>query len=398
MIDANKKNNFEGILTNNDLKYILKLLIPIFFFTILKAQEPDINHFKSAKRNQRFEAGLPVFSPFIMPAYNPEMKFIVAGGGLMTFKTKRNNPYLPHSTLPVTLGISTNASFFATAFLTTYWRDDGIRFYMDFWYRYMHDNYWGIGVDNGLDVDKGEETTQYHHNGYRLSPAILFRVANKFYLGLKANINHTIATDISPLMTEDQHITLFGTEIFNVGAGITLNYDSRDFQPNPTSGLMVKLEGISFNKKIGSDNNYEIIEFDYRHYLQVIRNGSVLAWHIKARIGLEQVPWTDMSTIGSIYDLRGYYRGQYRDRSMSLILLEYRHRFFHRGSVEPSRHGMVFWIGGGTVYSTPQEIKKFLPGMGIGYRYELQPRMNLRIDVGFGTQTMGVYLGFNEAF
>jgi hypothetical protein len=83
---------------------------------------------------------------------------------------------------------------------------------------------------------------------------------------------------------------------------------------------------------------------------------------------------------------------------MTFLLVEYRHTFFTRSSNEPSRHGIVFWIGGGTVYSAPQEIKKIVPNTGIGYRYELQPRMNLRIDLGFGTESMGVYLGFNEAF
>jgi outer membrane protein assembly factor BamA len=365
---------------------------------LLIAQESEADLFKSEKKNQRFEAGVPVISPFIMPAYTPEMKFIVAGGGLMTFKTKRNNPYLPHSTLPVTFGISTNASFFATAFLTTYWRDDKIRFYIDLWYRNMDDHYWGIGVDNGFNVEKGTETTQYHRKGYRFSPSLLFKIANQIYAGLKANVNHTVASDISSLMKEDQHITLYGTDIFNVGAGATLIYDARDFPPNPSSGLVVKLEGLYFNKSLGSDNNYEIIEFDYRHYLQIIRDGSILAWQIKARIGFEHVPWIDMSTIGSFYDLRGYFHGQFRDRSMSFILIEYRHTFFHIGSIKPSRHGMVFWIGGGTVFSTPQEIKKLLPGIGLGYRYELQPRMNLRVDIGFGTETMGLYLGFNEAF
>jgi hypothetical protein len=66
--------------------------------------------------------------------------------------------------------------------------------------------------------------------------------------------------------------------------------------------------------------------------------------------------------------------------------------------MEFSRHGMVFWVGGGTVYSKPQEIKNGIFNIGLGYRYEVQPRMNLRIDVGFGIESAGVYLSFNEAF
>ena len=83
---------------------------------------------------------------------------------------------------------------------------------------------------------------------------------------------------------------------------------------------------------------------------------------------------------------------------MMFVLLEYRHRFNKIASMELSRHGMAFWIGGATVFSSSQSIKNPQANMGIGYRFELQPRMNLRIDIGFGTESAGLYLGFNEAF
>ncbi len=41
---------------------------------------------------------------------------------------------------------------------------------------------------------------------------------------------------------------------------------------------------------------------------------------------------------------------------------------------------------------------KTLPNFGIGYRLELQPRMNLRIDYGIGRETSGIYYNFNQAF
>jgi hypothetical protein len=39
-----------------------------------------------------------------------------------------------------------------------------------------------------------------------------------------------------------------------------------------------------------------------------------------------------------------------------------------------------------------------LPDFGLGYRFEVQPRMNLRIDFGFGPDAFGVYFDFTEAF
>ncbi len=43
-------------------------------------------------------------------------------------------------------------------------------------------------------------------------------------------------------------------------------------------------------------------------------------------------------------------------------------------------------------------LANWLPNGVLGYRLEVQPRMNLRIDFGFGRETMGFYFNFNEAF
>jgi hypothetical protein len=34
----------------------------------------------------------------------------------------------------------------------------------------------------------------------------------------------------------------------------------------------------------------------------------------------------------------------------------------------------------------------------MGYRFELQPRLNIRADVGLGVDSYGVYISANEAF
>ena len=39
-----------------------------------------------------------------------------------------------------------------------------------------------------------------------------------------------------------------------------------------------------------------------------------------------------------------------------------------------------------------------LPNVGIGYRLEVQPRRNLRLDLGWGYDEIGFYLNFTEAF
>ena len=71
---------------------------------------------------------------------------------------------------------------------------------------------------------------------------------------------------------------------------------------------------------------------------------------------------------------------------------------FNKSSGELSRHGMVAWMGTGSVAENLSGFSNWLPNFGFGYRFEVQPRMNLRIDIGMGRETSGFYFNFNEAF
>ena len=44
------------------------------------------------------------------------------------------------------------------------------------------------------------------------------------------------------------------------------------------------------------------------------------------------------------------------------------------------------------------ELNNWLTNTGVGYRLELQPRMNLRIDFGVGKNSSGLYFNMTEAF
>jgi hypothetical protein len=45
-----------------------------------------------------------------------------------------------------------------------------------------------------------------------------------------------------------------------------------------------------------------------------------------------------------------------------------------------------------------QLINILIPNAGFGYRFEIQARMNVRAEFGFGKESKGFYFSFNEAF
>ncbi|WP_419176240.1 BamA/TamA family outer membrane protein [Desulfosediminicola sp.] len=344
------------------------------------------------------ETGNFVLSPIVGPMYTPEMEFGVALGGLLTFSTEPDNPNMPRSSLSTFFIYSTNSSMTISSFLDSFWLDDNLRVNVEFWFKDMPDNYWGVGYDNGLDVDDGPLTTEYDRTWYQLTPVAAFRTVGDLFLGAVFDLNHTSSDDEAPGMIDDPTFQEFGDDNTNVGAGIVLSYDTRDVTVNAWRGIYLNFMTTHYLEALGSDNDYDVIEAEYRQYLPLWREGTTLAWNISTRYTTGEVPWGEMSQVGSPFDLRGYTWGRFRDKTMMYGLLEYRHQF--QNSVgELGRHGMVAWVGMGFIGEDYDDFSgNDLPNGGVGYRFELQERMNLRADLGIGRDDAGFYLSINEAF
>jgi hypothetical protein len=362
------------------------------------SQQTDTELFRSKPKNERYDAGAPIISPLLFPSYTPDMGFFITGGGLLSFKTKRNNDYLSHSMLPILAGFNSNKDFYINTNFTSYWVDDRLLFFINGFYQKRDDNYWGIGMENGKTVPKSDSTTLYKNESYKFTPALSFKIIQHLFVGLKADFNKTTATDLPDLMKEDQTILKYGPIVKNTGLGLLLCYDSRDVPTNPYKGIFVNIEELFYSKSLSGDYNYKIFGFDYRQYLPIIRRGSLIALQLNSQIGFGDIPWSENQKLGTPNDLRGYYWGQYRDKSSLIFQLEYRHTFSFNDSEKLSRHGFVFWISGGTVFPDLNHINDLVFSTGAGYRFEIQPRQNIRIDLGFGTENVGLYIGYNETF
>ena len=114
------------------------------------------------------------------------------------------------------------------------------------------------------------------------------------------------------------------------------------------------------------------------------------------------MPWTEMSMVGTPFDLRGYTWGHFRDYNMLFFLSEYRYMFGRKTPRSTGEmygpFGFVVWAGTGSVAPKLNQMKNWLPNAGVGLRFELQERMNIRIDYGIGMNSSAFYVSFNEAF
>ncbi len=379
-------------------------LIPAYSFAQEKEEEelPFI-----PKKDSTFVGEVKIgnkskFTPFIAPSFSPEVDVMLTAGGLFSFSLERLNTKLQRSSLPFSIGYSTNGSLNASFRPAIFTRGDLYRISGDIWIKFMPDNYWGVGYDMGKHPSKPDSTTAYHRDWTQVYIKVTRKIVENIYAGILIDFNKTKATEMNEEMEQDPYVLKDGTYIPNRGFGVVFQYDTRDMATNAYKGMFLEFIPSFYGKIFGGQHIYQVISLDYRQYKTIFRPGSTLSWQAKMRYGINDVPWPEMSMIGTPFDLRGYRWGRYRDKTMLLGIIEYRYMFMRKRPRKDgnmmSRFGLVTWVGTGTVAPTLREMKHWLPNTGLGIRFEVQKRMNARVDFGIGNDTHAFYVSFNEAF
>lgn len=392
------------------MKKLLFLIISFLCFSnILFAQreaeeEESLPFIPSGDSSQVLQMDLKNLKvlPFIAPTVSPEVGFMLVGGGLISFKLDKESKILQRSSVPFSFGYSTNGSANMNIRPTLFFKNDKNRVSGDIWMKDMPDNYWGVGYDAARNPSEPDSTTEYYRNWWQVYLKYVHQFKKNFFAGVLFDYNQTKATELNPYMKEDPNVRKDGTFIRNWSVGLLLQYDSRDLTVNAYDGMFLELSSNFYRSKGFEEPNYKIIVLDYRQYKQIRRPGSTLAWQVKSRIGMDDVPWPEMSQVGTPFDLRGYRWGRYRDRSMLFSILEYRYMLMRKTPRKDgnmmSRFGFVTWIAAGSIAPDFPSFSDWLPNVGVGLRFEVQKRMNARLDFGIGDDSSAFYISFNEAF
>ena len=374
--------------------------ISLLFTLELSAQEKKRSARRDSVKTAKIEKGEGVLSFLGGPGYTPELKLLLAVGGLYSFKTNKEDSLIQRSTVNGSFGVTVpSGGIVSKLILTSFWNEDKMRINANFWFKNIPDHYWGVGYDEGLNTPKSDSTTAHNRLWWQVNPKFLFRVKKDFYIGPVLDFNQTNFTDESAGVLEDPYYQKFGPKNFNAGLGAIIQFDSRDIPVNAYRGTLIQATASYYGSYLGGNNDYGMIDIDFRNYQQLGRtDGQTLALNLRGRFTTGDVPYGEMSQLGSPTDLRGYTWGRYRHESMIYGIAEYRHMFMNRKKNERSKHGAVVWVAAGTVMEDVTEMDKLLPNFGIGYRFEVQPRMNVRFDYGFGKDISGLYFNFTEAF
>jgi hypothetical protein len=392
---------------------IYSVNIFLFFSLVLqaKSQEKNIGNDSliSVKSPKNFR-----FSILGGPGYTPDFGLLIGGSTLVTFSMDAKDLNLQRSVVPmafaVTLGNGVGFSIVSRPQL--YFNHDRFRIFGQFLFRMTGDNYYGVGFNTNKQTQRGEETTLFDSRSFQFNPVFLFRVKNSdFFIGPVVNFTYDKMINPSPGVFNDPSYVAQGGDstgytAIEAGTGINLSYDTRDIPSNAYNGIFLDFRAGIHPAFLGNNTTTGLLNIDYRQYVSLKKLGDrrLLAWTLSSKNAFGDVPITRLPFLGSPFDLRGYYLGQYRDKSATYLLAEYRHMV----NTQPTnfwlkwagRLGFAAWAGAGVMGPKLWEIEGVLPNYGAGLRIELQARMNFRLDIGrspLEKQTL-LYFNMTEAF
>lgn len=343
------------------------------------------------------------------PSYTPDFGFLIGGSALMTFSMHPGDSTLQRSVVPMAIAFMFKGGLNLFSKPQLFFKGDRFRIFGQFSYKNTQENFYGIGYETNKHYLRSDTTSQYRYSGVQVNPWFLFRLGeSNFFAGPQIDINYDKMTKPAKYLAEQPDYLAAGGNSngysnFSSGLGFLLTYDTRDVPANAYRGLYLDFRGVMYQKFFGSDNEFYRLEVDYRQYKSV-GNRKVIAWTAQSKNVFGDVPLNKYTLSGTPFDLRGYYMGQYRDKSSHVVMAEYRQMFNTSKSnwiKKMINHvGFVAWGGCGFMGPNPTKIEGVLPNVGAGLRIEVQPRMNVRLDFGrnlVNKQNL-FYFNMTEAF
>lgn len=373
--------------------------------------EKELKRIRKEERRAEKEKRNFKFNIIGGPGYTPDFGFVVGGSFLTTFRTSPSDTLLLRSVLPLTFGVTFGQGIGvnATLYPQLFFKHDKFRIMGRFIVKNTGDNYYGVGFSQNSQVERGPESTEYYMSMIQLNPVFQFRIKeSNYFVGpmidyVQDHISKPARGIVNDEVYQRQGGDSLGLNLRSSSIGVSLSYDSRDVPANPYKGWYLDTKLAYAPKFLGSTYNWGFASVDYRQY-KTVGLRKVVAWTLNTKNAIGNVPFTRMPMVGSPFDLRGLYLGQYRDKSAHTALVEYRQMFntdretFIKRMI--NRLGFATWAGCGFLGPNPIRIEGVLPNIGAGIRIELQPRMNLRFDVGYSPvdkQTL-LYMNITEAF
>ena len=272
------------------------------------------------------------------------------------------------------------------------------------YYNYPQKTY-GLGGNTDLNYS-ANQTFKY----LRLYQTALRQLKKNFYGGFGYGLDYHWKITGTSLAAPDgdanviSNINTYGISDKSISSGLIANllFDDRFNSINPAGGSYANIVFRQNLTGIGSDNNWQSLLVDLRHYIPFPRHSeNILAFWSYNWLTLGgnppylDLPSTGWDTYGNTGE--GYIQGRFRDKNMIFFEAEYRFKISKSGLFG----GVVFANGQSFSNWPSSSFKRIAPAAGFGLRIKFNKysRTNIAIDYGFGEGgSQGVFVNLGEVF
>ena len=390
--EAQVKNNFYCFIKKNNairpFSFFIVIIICLASLTTSAQDFPVEYQPDSSFLNQLFGHKEKKFKITPLPyiGYLPETKILGGAALLLTGRLSKDST-LPFSYSELTFTYTQNRQAILENDIFLY---IGHHYILKglLGYEKYPDRYWGIGPNTKTNAEERYDSQRIFAN-----MAFLRKIKGRFYAGIKYrlvymyNMQHLSGTNS---LTAEQYKGSLSN-----GFGVAMIYDSRDNILTPSKGFYFGLLNPNFGRMTGSSHSFSVVELDIRKFVR-LNSKQVLAFQMTGNYVMGNPPFGMYAMLGSDMDMRGYYRGRFRDKDFMSVQAEYRRYLFWR-------IGAAAFAGLGNVNNNLghliSNVPKYSIGGGLRLKLNRKENINLRMDYAFGNApNSGLYIFLSEAF
>jgi outer membrane protein assembly factor BamA len=184
---------------------------------------------------------------------------------------------------------------------------------------------------------------------------------------------------------------------------IALIYSTLDSPTIPSYGGFAKISVEGSMRFLGSDENYRHYEVEAKGFVPTDKEKRfITAFRLLYNQTLgDTVPFLERSIIGGENSLRAYGRNRFIDSSCLLFNLEERIRLFRWEIFDVTADWeLAPFLDTGAVMKSLARISddRFVFSPGVGIRAVVRPNIVGRMDIGWGSEGMAVFVGLGYPF
>ena len=323
--------------------------------------------------------------------YTPETQLAFGAGGVVTFYTQKNTDINP-SNVTFSGFYSTIKTYELSLVSNLYFAGNKIASGIDIRFGHKIDRYYGTG-NRTEDIGKQAEYVLDNVGG-----TIDFQIPAQLVISDRSGLVIEYRDYRIPDTKENPYLnsgTVTGHDGGIVsGVGLVWVWDTRDQVFFPNHGGFTQTKVLFYTKDLASDYTFSWLEVNARRYWAFSPDHVIAVQVLLQTVG-GNPPFYKLPALGGSRVMRGYFEGRYRDRDYFAWQVEYRQYFW-------KRFGFVAFAGMGDVIDDLTRLAlrylKVSYGAGLRYLFNEEQKINLRMDIGFGKGTNGVYFGIEEAF